>query len=897
MTDSGWTEKKQRELEELERLYPGAVPPDPTAPADPEWTAEKQAELEALEQKYPGAVPPPIERKDWAYWKGTAPADKQIKHAVKGIGRGLYDLLESPYNYEQLINQGVQLGGFEGGKTSEKGVLEAAYTPIVEDLRERRGYDLPSYEKVKETLAGEELRREEAPLADSIRTFFEWGGPQLPFKAGRRGLARVMGRDAPPTSLAREVAPDIGAGVAATTGEMVESTITPIGDQPSGLGEMLGIVGGFLGGHYSAPKQIKAQQTAYKFIQDHAENPEKAIANIKAAVARGEGGKGSLATLADDPGLYNIEAGSLIAARTRGDQGLARELQRVDDEFHKMLVGDIIGPEKDVAPTAADAAKTRAEDLRWWVNERAQQQKTLAQREATTARKAATDAEVPLDTTKRPAEASVDLYQAVEQGQASRKLAEDAAWAEWRETDSLVDVRPIYAKVNEHLKGNYDDLELRRWAGKYGTLIKQANVWKKKLRTEVDRATRNDVSTWYSEIEDAIQEAQSKNLRKDERFLIGLKKAAEEGLEAGSPLYKKAVKHTRIKHELYTDSLLGSARGRAKSEGPETFFSRLGRMTDETGAQLIREINATEDPVLQNALIEMLKSEAKTNYGGVTPEFLAKYEDLVRNMESDVARNQFRTAGEAEGLARARADEAKAVAEKVEARKPRLNQTIEKSVITKYGDTPELVLDNLLDRTTDTRELKTLTQFMDNNNQGAAFRDKIKERIRSKFFRTGEGLPHARAADIARFSDTRKALVDAGVLTAQEAESMSITMNRTLSLAQRQKALNAQMEVQSEEAQQLVASVISAMTLNVLPGGGTESLMMGGAVRRWVRKRLRRGADLPAVEALERMIINPEYYADAAKNAKSIDQAMDLILTKAIGIGQVGATGEEGGLY
>ena len=62
------------------------------------------------------------------------------------------------------------------------------------------------------------------------------------------------------------------------------------------------------------------------------------------------------------------------------------------------------------------------------------------------------------------------------------------------------------------------------------------------------------------------------------------------------------------------------------------------------------------------------------------------------------------------------------------------------------------------------------------------------------------------------------------------------------------------------------ASVLAVMTMKAIPGaGGTESLVLTGAIRRFFKHQLDLGGKKPGeVEALERMLANPDAYLEAA---------------------------------
>jgi hypothetical protein len=143
----------------------------------------------------------------------------------------------------------------------------------------------------QENVMNREFAREEAPLADTLRTAVEWGG-DAPTKAVR-GFSML---------------PDLLQAGGAVLGQLVDDKI----GNDSWAGQMIGgLAGGIIGGARAASKaqsgNAAADARARDFIMANAENPKQAIERLNAALARGE--KGTLADLTGDRRLFNFEAG------------------------------------------------------------------------------------------------------------------------------------------------------------------------------------------------------------------------------------------------------------------------------------------------------------------------------------------------------------------------------------------------------------------------------------------------------------------------------------------------------------------------------------------------------------------------------------------------------------
>jgi hypothetical protein len=127
-------------------------------------------------------------------------------------------------------------------------------------------------------------------------------------------------------------------------------------------------------------------------------------------------------------------------------------------------------------------------------------------------------------------------------------------------------------------------------------------------------------------------------------------------------------------------------------------------------------------------------------------------------------------------------------------------------------------------------------------------------------------------------------LVDAGIVSADDVDDINKALEKTATGGLRKAALSHRIDMAADEATNIMASVTAAGATSPLING-SQALMVNGAVRRGIKQHLlRRKYSNNVIQQLNEFIVNPQKYVDAAKNAKTADEAAKSILTAIFGV-------------
>ncbi|HUW13879.1 MAG TPA: hypothetical protein VM537_29415 [Anaerolineae bacterium] len=847
-------------------------------------------------------------------------------HVVKGAPAGLvFDTLN-------MIPSAVNAVG----DVVEQGIpkaIEAAYNLFADEpidvqvtgegFRLPTTQDIPGVRQAEDLLASREFERGVAPGADALRVGAEWAAGGVP-NLFRKSLGKF----------AQRALPDLVQGAGAAGGSYLGDVYA---DSPI-IGELIGGVTGALAGRpINAPFSATAEGRAVNFAQDRMDDADAAVAKVQERVAKGE--TGTVADLAvNDAGAFNIERGIAdldIDARTAFDAKEAARQQQIANELRLAPDGTPKGEAQQVAQanTAARAkaiedAKaaemaaidTRAATEQAQLAQTGQQSQAAADAAAAQARQAeqtATEAGLPLATGQRPAQTARAAQEAVSEWDKAYEAAEATpAWNEFKAGPD-VDVKPMYEDVNAALKTLRDEnpREYAALVKRYGSLLSEANAWKKG-----GTAAPADISGYLSDVRKAIEasRAGSPTGRGDnvDNIMKKLRDTMEGSIASDvNPLYRDAVAKTRELYQRFRSGPLGDAR----NAEPELFIRSAGGAADESGAVLARQVRdaAGGDPARLQVLAEQMKAIAQRE-GGVTDDFVNRYADALEGLPPETRQQFYDLAAANKGKesalkqadAAAKANEAtqrtvgqqeRALAQAIEAQKGKatteaigLQKTRLKNVVADYGQNPNKTIDTLLKNpeisdVQKAADLKVLTKYMDGAGQGEAFRAAVSDRLQTMLATATDASTAVKPKAIGDFEKMRDTLVNSGIITREKAADMSEALNRTLTSKERLKNLGYKVEMnrQGQEYDNLVASMLAAGVLSGMPG--TQTLLVGGAVRRYIKRLIVSGKiDKPAeVAALERLMLNPEEFLAAAAKSKSPEEAAKRIITEAVGASQV----------
>lgn len=811
------------EQEELRRLEAKYGGQTARAPvSDAPLSEAEQQELAALEAKY-GPAEPTLGQK--------------AKHIAKGYGQMALDLMDLPYYGEQLIDAGLKKIGVEGGLPGETSTTRLSdYVP----------------ESWKEALASEEFAPEAAPNADALRTGVEWfgAGPINFFRKALTGQGVMAG--------VRAMRPDLLAGGGAATGAALADSDNPYGE----------LAGGTIGTLASLrkprpPNMGAAERRAFKFIQKNSDNPAAVVANTQDAVTRGE--VGTLADLSGDQQLYNVERGLVVDAEARPrfrDMQAGRENQQVN------AIRETLG---DAAPeAAADTAGNLVAGRKATIAAARENVEGRLDDAVNAAEAAADAAEAPLRTGQRPAQTSANLYD--QTADAKQYYVENTRRPAWKafEDQPPIPKQPIKDAV-ETVRQSLSPEARAVFDRRYSKLFRE-------LADGGDAFDPKDFQAMLADIKQTLQArraAPGVPWRNSEQTLQEIVNAMEDAMGESNDLFRLAKQATTEEYRMFggvNDALRGE---------PEKFAKTLG-MADEAGDVTVRNLQATGATAQQQAKLEHLKALAMRE--GLDERFLTKYAAMIESLPAGV-RDQFRQAVQAGDNASSVLKETAKARKAADAQATRLEKATDKSVLARYSQNPNAELNRLLTSKDPTADLRRLSRVMENNGQSEAFRGHVREWLTDKFLRNTSGDTAILARSRGDFRKVRDNLVDSGVLSSGQADYIEDVLSSSARSVQgRKDALARHMTRAGSEWENLMASSLAAVSLTAMPG--TQTLLVGGAVRRMFKRLLSATKKTPEVEALENFVLNPEMYLKAAEGAKNAQDAALRIFTPLVGASQ-----------
>lgn len=785
---------------------------------------------------------------------------QKVKHAAKGAGQAAFDVLEMPYNLEKLANQGVQALGFDGFQTSERSLPEAVVDTIGGE---------GTYQGFRQALAGEELAREQAPVADSIRTALEWGAAG-PYNFVRKGFVKAL--------------PDIGAAAGAVGGQVLGGDV----------GE---VAGGFVGALAGARKgkAPKGEETAYDFVMKHAENPEEAVAKLKIALERGD--KGTLADLTGDIGIYDIEA----AAAT--NPSIGRKVKKAEEAMQAQIrerIGEPFGGGDAAASAevARDRTYSRGRTIDEVENTRIERldAETAARTQAldnqvAQADEAATAAGRQVQTGQTTADTSRAFQdKIITDARTHKKQVVDPLYAKF-EAEAAVDPRAIVDSAKEHIRG-LKDVE-REILGSNSALVAKPNKWLKADKPPSGTA----VSDWFSRMRMRIEDLKSRNngnMTNEARVLNNYMKDVEAAFAEANPAFREASEAYAEYSNLYRRGPLSEV-DKAR-DVPELAAEKIG-FKGNRGAAAMRQFKATGDTEYIPMTVEHLKALAKER-GGVDAGFLRDHQQVLRELPAD-ARAQFenavRTSDAADATRKVVGEQKTALSQARRQQEQAVKETAGKQrglagsrVTKRYGEDPAGTLDSLLAKpgnVQNEKDLKRLVKYMDDTGNGESIRGALRDRLQERLGTALNGKAEVRQRAIGDFEKMRDTLVNSGAITQQQAFELTDEIGRVRTAAERQTAVARYMERGGNEWDNLVASGLAASVMAASPF--SQSLILAGAVRRYFKRALKVGNyEADEVRALERMMLEPEAFLQGMENVKTAEELATSMLTKAIGRGQ-----------
>lgn len=680
------------------------------------------------------------------------------------------------------------------------------------------------------------------------------------------------------------------------------AAVEALGGDPTTAQEVGEVVGAILGGVSSPAGTAKATQLidtianrvskptggalttteaaeALQKILAQADDANTALANIRAGLARGD--EGTLADLAKDVGIYNVEkmAPKGSQAQRQSDAALqAREVQAVSG------AQSTFGGALDAAPlntdiVAANQARLSQARAKAGGYEQATGQRINAQTEA-----AAAEAE---QASKLAGDVSAQLTPpslASEQG---------------RRTADLFDAKQ--AEVDEAVKPLWDEFES---APNIDTRYFAEGIEAEIARLPIaeQRGVRrmlSDVTASVKKFDDEMPPGEVQALIKKIKGQLGAKAADGskkfdvteaqvagiinriEGVIKDSPAgaaYQTALDATKQGYE----SMGRGGLQKARQATPETMADAI-TLKGSAGAQTAREALATGDQRVVDRIKETLRAEAGRS--GVDQQFMNQYADILTefddvgqdvaavlglNRASDAAAEAADMAAKAgaRGLAQAR--------DRAVGRAADIGKTINAKFVQDPMGTVRSIMAN---DATATRDMPALIRSVAKNPaQKAQLKQMVGQELVGMISApsiAGGGIAKGDAA-FKKFEAVRNSLSE--IMEPAELNALDEIMKSVVDTRALRKAAAKQPAVKLSQGATLAASGVAAGILKFVPGG--TSLILANNVRTYIKSAMLTTPDPLIIKALDDMTGNPQAFKQAVDNFTLTPGQTDKMIAK-----------------
>jgi hypothetical protein len=294
---------------------------------------------------------------------------------------------------------------------------------------------------------------------------------------------------------------------------------------------------------------------------------------------------------------------------------------------------------------------------------------------------------------------------------------------------------------------------------------------------------------------------------------------------------------------------LGNARRVAE---PETLGAQFVKSGDEGAVSA--DALAKSPPEVVASAGEYLKSLAAKE--GLTPEFIAKYDGFLARFPDQALVAELRAAANAEtGLTQATA--ALGASEKAETA---IQTGLQKTVLADFVNKPEATMTNLLTNPDAAGRLDELISTIDDP---AAIRDAFKNTFMKQVDRGTDGAASFTPESFGKFKEIEPSLERLFADAPNEFRELQSIMHRPLMDSLSKTQTGTKLSNELTELEKLGGSGAAAAILNLGGFSGTNALMLGGAVRRWVMNVVTKGGaklDDAKVRVVADMLADPNEF-------------------------------------
>ena len=865
----------------------------------------KKKKAESM-QAAPAPEPAPVEG-DPGFTDYAAQLARGVGEGVETLGR----MVELPGRYAAglmaPITQAVGEKYFPGTGVSTLAEEGEILAPSL--------FETETVKSVTDPLTDRVIPEGKTLMGDALYTFGEWATPGTLVTAP----ARVAGKGlcaAAPTKL------DVATGAGAAAGEAIGGETGEIvgGLLPSGVS--------LVNTAYRAFRPKAAETTvdekAREIIENMADDPQQAMANLRESVARGE--RGTLADLTKDRGIFNLE--KAVPQGTPASRAIQEEIAARDDQLIGQL-SDVMPTQmaddaQEVAQTALTrrkdaidtAVRTRQEGLAQAsgreiaesqarigeATQQARQAETaldFAEEGAATARANTANTRAAIAPDMAASEASAALrtrYDDLE-----KQLATELEKPAWRrfEEGAPVEVQELKDSVITGLEGlpRAQSEDLMR---KYNDIFRNVGTWG-------ERAAPAEVQYVLSKIKDVTNSAKNTgNFGVLEKNLGELGRTMEGVLKGGSRKeFEEAVAATREKFARTGPGKIGKQR--LKNE-PETFARRLN-WAYEDGAATLRLLREADDPEVMRGAAQYLRTLAQRE--GVDANFMDKYAEVLEGFPRlrdefaraadtaevqkitdeglDVAEQQLARAEKEAGRVTQREVNtqnrlAKALEKeeaKVASRGTKMKKGLDGRALAKYAEAPTNTISSLLKNADGAPKLNRLFRAVSANGGEQAFKQDVNRVMEDVLapIKKGETRRQITPESISEFVEYRKNLVDSGVMTPAEADDILRVLDKTENTVWRKQAVTQRMS--AEEGKKAFENLVATAgaTFALRASGVNNSLALITALRRTILRGLHKAKFGNAVaDRVEDFMINPTEYANVVKQADTPQEYAEKLL-------------------
>jgi hypothetical protein len=726
--------------------------------------------------------------------------------------------------------------------------LNAEVNPFTDEVGPRDAarqefYDSP----LMKSLTQEKIQRGQSGVLDTAKTAGEWApsliSPSKVTAGGREALQNAVEMFIGSTSAG------LGERAAGEQGEVVSGVLGSIfsGNIANGFRSLRDTIMRNRG----VDAKVAEQQVA-RFFNENATDIDAAMGQVQqnldegvqgtTAQLTGTGARDADGLVQGDRGLFSIE--DAFTNTREAALPLARARQQRSNQ-----IGTQAGQQFDMAEGGVRALPNATRQIEQQTGasvERLDAARLAEQR----AQQGVTDAQGVVAPKGPTFQTSEQLAQTLDTSQASYDKAFKAP--AWQEFDQLRGKNGGIA--SEPFKKTVENYVLRKLSPKErqifnDTYMKELNY----IDSLNDLARPSEIAFLISRLKTiSANAAKNNNTTATEKFLTEAGLRMENMLlntDGAGEAYARALNATIEGTEQFGARNLGNARRVAE---PETLGAQFVKSGDEGAVSA--DALAQSPPEVIAATGEYLKSLAAKE--GLTPEFIKKYDGFLTRFPDQNLVGELRAAANAEtGLVQAKAaldTVTKAEADEI----ARINKT----VLADFTSKPDATMKTLLTNPDAAGRLDELITAIDDP---AAVRDAFRNTFMKQIDQGTDGAQRFTPTSFGKFQELEPTLERLFADAPQELEQLRTIMYRPLmdSLSRTQSGTKLSNEL--TEIEKLAASGAAATVLNLGGFTGTNALMLGGAVRRWIMGAVSKGGaklDDAKIKVVSDMLADPNEF-------------------------------------